>query len=406
MRDLSWLLEPEAIRERCEVIYRAAESDALEHFALKANRLDDVADFVIATTRTNYPDLKIPYHSRWRHFSSGGIDRWRKFLQAHKELSPEETARISIDLAVTSVLLDAGAGDTWRYAEPESGNVYQRSEGLAIASFHAFVSGAFSSDLNAPCRADALALRRLTQQDLAQAFQVTQDNELIGLAGRVSLLNRLAEALQSQPQRFGNNAPRIGNLFDVLAKRAMNGQLPAAAILHELLHAFSTIWPVGTVIKGKPLGDVWHHPVIVTEDPTSGLVPFHKLSQWLTYSLVEPLQQTGLVITELEALTGLPEYRNGGLFIDMDVLQPRYEQIVREPQRVESEAVVEWRALTVALLDRVAQRVRTSLKLDQEQLPLVKVLEGGTWSAGRRIALERRADGGPPIRLQSDGTVF
>ena len=68
--------------------------------------------------------------------------------------------------------------------------------------------------------------------------------------------------------------------------------------------------------------------------------------------------------------------------------------------------VVEWRALTVALLDRVAARVRERLGMDVRTLPLASVLQGGTWTAGRRIAAELRAGGGPPLRVASDGTLF
>jgi hypothetical protein len=68
--------------------------------------------------------------------------------------------------------------------------------------------------------------------------------------------------------------------------------------------------------------------------------------------------------------------------------------------------VVEWRALTVALLDRLADALRQKLKLDAVALPLAKVLEGGTWAAGRAIARERRPDGAPPLKIVSDGTVF
>ena len=70
------------------------------------------------------------------------------------------------------------------------------------------------------------------------------------------------------------------------------------------------------------------------------------------------------------------------------------------------EPVVEWRALTVALLDRIAANLRVRLGMNAETLPLARVLEGGTWAAGRRIAREKRADGGPPFRIDSDGTVF
>ena len=57
-------------------------------------------------------------------------------------------------------------------------------------------------------------------------------------------------------------------------------------------------------------------------------------------------------------------------------------------------------------LDRLADAVRGELGLSREAFPLARVLEGGTWSAGRRIAAQRRQGGGPPLRLISDGTVF
>jgi hypothetical protein len=73
---------------------------------------------------------------------------------------------------------------------------------------------------------------------------------------------------------------------------------------------------------------------------------------------------------------------------------------------VDSPLVVEWRALTVALLDRVAEEVRQRLKLSAEDFPLAKVLEGGTWATGRRLAREKRPGGEPPVQVVSDGTVF
>ena len=126
--------------------------------------------------------------------------------------------------------------------------------------------------------------------------------------------------------------------------------------------------------------------------------------QWLTYSLVEPLVDAGVTVSGLDQLTGLAEYRNGGLFIDLGVLVPR--TAIEAPVEVDSELVVEWRALTVALLDLLAPMVREHLGEGKEDLPLARILQGGTWSAGRRIAAERRDDGGPPIKIRSDGTVF
>ena len=66
--------------------------------------------------------------------------------------------------------------------------------------------------------------------------------------------------------------------------------------------------------------------MLTTADATSNLMPLHKLSQWLAYSLIEPLQNAGIRVTEIDGLTGLAEYRNGGLFVDNGVLAFRESQ--------------------------------------------------------------------------------
>lgn len=387
------------------MVFAAGQAGALAHFALRLEKLPVAARYVIDTIRAAYPDLQIPYHSRWRHFAAGGIDRWAALAPRLAGATRAEIARARFDLAVTSVLLDAGAGQSWRYLEPTSGQAYGRSEGLAVASFDLFAVGAFSSDGAAPLRADAAALQRLDEARLAAGFQVGPDNALVGLPGRAALLRRLGEALTAAPELFGA-AGRVGHLFDYLARQAVDGQVAAPLILDAVLRGFGPIWPGRIELGGHNLGDVWRHPAARTGDLSDALVPFHKLSQWLSYSLVEPLEEAGIEVVDLEQLTGLPEYRNGGLFVDAGVLEPRHNGVLRERHAVGSELVVEWRALTVILLDRVAELVRSELGLDARRLPLAKVLQGGTWAAGRRMAGERRADATPPITVESDGTVF
>jgi hypothetical protein len=403
---VAWLRSPEAIRARCEVILAAAREDRLEHFTLRPERLDAAAGYVAETIAANYPDLDVPTHSRWRHFSVGGCDRWAGLVAQLGGVSREEVARIRFDLAVTSVLLDAGAGPDWRYRERASGETYARSEGLAVASIELFASGAFSSDPARPLRADAAGLAGLTAARLAEAFQAGPDNPLLGLEGRAALLRDLGAALEAAPALFGDAAPRIGALFDYLVRDAGPEGVGAADILGAVLQGLGPIWPGRIELGGINLGDVWRHPAVATGDLTDGLVPFHKLSQWLSYSLIEPLEDAGFAVTGIERLTGLPEYRNGGLLIDLGVLEPRHPGVLAETHDVGSETVVEWRALTVGLLDELAPLVRARLGKTETEWPLAKVLEGGTWSAGRRIARERRPGGGPPISVASDGTVF
>ncbi len=403
---LAWLRTPGAVRGRCATVLAAAESGRLDHFAVDQARLGAAADRVVATIRKNYPALDIPYHSRWRHFAAGGRDRWAELAARLGSAPAAEVARVRFDLAVTSVLLDAGAGAAWRFREPGGGETYARSEGLAVASYHLFAGGALSARPGAPLRADGEALAGLTAARLAQAFQAGPDNPLVGLEGRAQLLRRLADALAAAPHLFGSDAPRPGGLYDHLAGRARDGRLPAAAILGAVLEGLGPVWPGRLRLDGVNLGDVWRHPAAASGDLTDRLVPFHKLSQWLAYSLVEPLEEAGIEVIELDELTALPEYRNGGLLIDTGVLVPRHDGVTGERHAVDSIVVVEWRALTVALIDRLAERVRARLHLSETELPLTKVLQGGTWSAGRDIARELRPGGTPPIEVASDGTVF
>jgi len=401
---VAWLRTPGAIRARSANVLAAAERDETAHFTIDRGRLEPTADFVIATMRANYPSLAVPYHSRWRHFSVGGRDRWGLLAGSLGALSKAEIARARFDLAVISVFLDAGAGDVWRYVEPATGAVFGRSEGLAVASLDFVAAGGCSADPNQALRADAAALMAIDRTTFAQAFQARDDNPLAGLDGRVALLQRLGQTIATKPM-FGAPA-RVGGLYDHLAAQAEGGRLPAGGILTAVLEGFGEIWPGRIELAGVNLGDVARHPAAGGEGPSSGLVPFHKLSQWLAYSLIEPLEEADMVVTGLDQLTALAEYRNGGLLVDLGALVPKHTGVLGDSHAGDSEVVVEWRALTVALIEELAEQIRHKLGMSAAELPLASILEGGTWSAGRRIAAERRAGGGPPITVISDGTLF
>jgi hypothetical protein len=401
------LLSAAAVRERSHQLLQAGLEGHLRHFTVDLERLEPCADEVVATIRQAYPSLDIPFHARWRHFSAGGHDRWDAVMHGAPWESAADMARSAFDLAIVSVLLDAGAGAQWRYEEGRTGESYIRSEGLAVASFDMFVSGAFSSRPEDPFRVDADVLMTLTAEDLASGFQVSADNPLVGLEGRATLLNRLGRVVATNPDIFGQvDDPRPGGLFDIIAATAENDEIKATSILEALLTHLGPIWPGGITLGGVDLGDTWRHPLIEAPDPTRGLIPFHKLSQWLSYSLIEPLEWAGFTVIDIDGLTGLPEYRNGGLFLDMGVITLEDPADAARAHAVDSQLVVEWRALTVALLDRIAEPIRTKLGFAAGDFPLAKVLEGGTWATGRRLAKEKRGDGSPPLSVISDGTVF
>jgi Protein of unknown function (DUF1688) len=401
------LLNAQAVRDRAHRMLAIGLEDKLPNFRINLDRLNDAAERTLAATRKAYPSLDVPFHSRWRHFVFESQDRWTAIDKAARWPDRAAQARAAFDLAIVSVLLDAGAGPQWRYRDPVSDKNIGRSEGLALASLAMFADGVFSSNASSPLQADAKGLESLSDQAVRDGLQVSDGNPLIGVEGRADLLRRLGALLASKPEIFGrHDAPRPGGLFDHLSSLANDGKIEAPTILSELLHHFGPIWPSRLSLGGVALGDCWRHPSLITADVTSELVPLHKLSQWLTYSLIEPLQWAGITVTEIDGLTGLAEYRNGGLFIDAGVLEFRDPFVAAREHDVSSPLVVEWRALTVALLDRLAEVLRARLKMDSQSLPLAKILEGGTWAAGRTIARELRADSSPPVKVISDGTVF
>jgi hypothetical protein len=405
------LLNAKAVRDRAHRMLAIGLDGKLPNFRVDLDRLDHTVDLVVNTINKAYPTLDIPFHSRWRHFVTYGHDNRELLVEDFTDSITR--ARSDFDLAIISVLLDAGTGPQWRYRDPIMGGNFARSEGLALASFIMFACGDFSShhglaqDYVNQLRVDADALANLDTETLREGFQVTDSNPLVGLEGRAKLLRALGRLVSQRPEIFArHDTPRPGGFFDYLVAKAGGGPIPAPLILSELLLQFGPIWPSRLTLGGVPLGDCWRHPSLITPDATSGLVPLHKLSQWLAYSLIEPLQWAGIAVTDIDGLTGLAEYRNGGLFIDTGVLVLRDPADAAREHDVDSSLVVEWRALTVALLDRLADVLRLRLDMDKTSLPLAKVLEGGTWSAGRRIAREKRADGAPPLKVVSDGTVF
>jgi hypothetical protein len=394
---ISYLRSARAVRERAHDVLARVRAGDSKFWRLDDSRIDNAADIVASVTRERYPDLKIPYHSRWRHFEAGGRDRYAMFAAAIGDVSAAERARAEIDLAVTSVLLDAGAGPDWKFVERGASQVFTRSEGLGVASFHAFMQGAFSSVEPKPFQADAVGMKSLSAERLREAFQVSETNPLVAVDGRAALIRKLGASFEHDTRL--NLAKRPGSLFDFITQQGTMDQTRAEALLRAVLNGFNDIWPSPNFMLGSALGDCWHCELI------DGWMPFHKLSQWLTYSLLEPFQRAGATVTGLDELTGLPEYRNGGLFLDTQVIVPRDASLLSQSLTAGDQAIVEWRALTVALIDRLAPLARARLGLSAEQMPLASVLEGGTWAAGRKLAAEKR-NGLPPLNIVSDGTVF
>ncbi len=391
---IDYLLSPEAIRASTLKIYDYVQSGK-SAFQIHSNKLDEVVNYVLKVIEKNYPDLNIPFHSRWGHFRVGGIDRAAQLEKKLIGLDKLEVARVKLDLVITSVLLDAGAGASWSYLEKSTDKKFSRSEGLGVASFYLFMSGLMSADKKS-LKADASGLKNLTEKDIHHFFQVSPSNPLLAVSGRLQLLNNLALALENKTI-FKDNRP--GNILDYLSSR-YGSEIPATGILRAVLDGLGPIWPGRLSSEGTNLGDVWKH------SGTDSLVAFHKLSQWMTYSLIEPIQDAGFLVTGSEKLTGLAEYRNGGLLIDSGLISVKDPKKLSETHTPDSDFIIEWRSLTIYFLDILGEKIQKALGKTAADFPLAKVLEGGTWWAGRFLAKEKRENGDPPIQIKSDGTVF
>ncbi|KAI8069704.1 hypothetical protein BC940DRAFT_297392 [Gongronella butleri] len=416
-----YLLTLQAVRERCYQVYDKSKEGKLVYFDVDESQLPTVVAHVEQVTKKRFGTQfdRIPPHSRLNHFGADRVAalraRWNDAA-----VDPLEQTRRWIDLIMVSVLVDAGAGQQWVYTAT-NGEKVGRSEGLAIASLDMFLDGYFSSNKDNKEQVDAAGLEQVTVDQMTRGFQVSVENSMVGLEGRTTLLKDLAGVLKQQPKFFQKGTSvRPGHLADYLLETSSNGTIQVADVWTVVL-SLAPMWPARYAIDGVPLGDVWPCACLEDKGNYENMVPFHKLSQWLTYSLLDGMQQSPLhvQIDGLAIMTGLPEYRNGGLLVDHGVLRLKPDalarglQYAREQNQQDSNIplfegsdplIVEWRALTVVFLDKIHRAMEASLNTS---LTLTQVLEAGTWTAGREIAAKLRpAHGGPPIAIKSDGTIF
>ncbi|KAJ6155729.1 hypothetical protein N7470_006295 [Penicillium chermesinum] len=435
----AYLRSIHAVRQRANLVMTRAKGNRLQHFDVDMSKFKATASYIVSIIKTMHQTIKtFPPYGRWQHFDVGGRPRINQLLQSWPtSIDAQERTRRLIDLFVVSVLLDAGSGNKWSYRSKESGKVYSRSEGLAVASLEMFKSGLFSSDPTEPCQVDGAALKNITVEKLARGMQHSEQNQLAGIEGRAGLLVRLSEALNNQ-ELFGVDA-RPGNMLDYLLGHPSTLAssvpiVPVTTLWSVLMDGLASIWPPSrTQIDNVAIGDAWVCSVLPPSPPAApweSIMPFHKLTQWLCYSLMVPMSRLMHIhFAGTDLLTGLPEYRNGGLLIDMGLLTLKPHDLERginayrenaqikgQPNvevvplfSTDDDVIVEWRAVTVGFLDELLDEVNNQLGLSgtEEPLSLAQMLEAGTWKGGREIAeVSRPNTKEPPIMIRSDGTVF
>ena len=316
------LLSARAVRERAHRMLAIGLDEGLPNFRIDLDRMDDAIDLVLKTTRKAYPSLDIPFHSRWRHFVMNGDNRWADIAGRTKWPDRAARARAEFDLAIVSVLLDAGAGPI--VALPRSPNrIGDRPFGRIGAGEPCDVRRRriLGRSASSPCGSTPACLRILA---LPTSNAACRSRTAIRWSG--STVARICCAASAgwwlRNRKYSAASTRRGPAacsIDLQCRPTADG-LPAPTILSELLQQLGPVWPSRLTLGGIALGDCWKHPALTSADATNGLVPLHKLSQWLAYSLIEPLQTAGIEVTDIDGLTGLAEYRNGGLFVDTGVL--------------------------------------------------------------------------------------
>ncbi|KAI7907117.1 uncharacterized protein BX663DRAFT_465562 [Cokeromyces recurvatus] len=423
-----FLLSLGSVRERCFKVHEAATRNRLKHFDIDQSKLEEMVQFVVSIIKRDYDNPSdIPLYGRWRHFDIGGRRRLDNLIQTWASVGQDtiEQTRKLIDILVIACLMDMKPCQAWSYTEHSTGRVFKRKDGIAIAILDMFIKGFFSNDPAQPHRVDSEALLNLSFDTLCKELQFNDDNSFVDIEVRFEALKNLGSVLQNRTDYFGNNIRRPGNLIDYLLDhpttiKTKKGPLISIETLWPVVQEMGELWAAEENRGGTSgLGDVW--PCTAIHDD-SNLVSFHKLSQWIIYSVIEPMEKLlGATIEGTDLLTPLPDYCNGGFLIDTGFLTLKpvdYERGIKNYQansllpyqpKVEvapmfdmsDPVVTEWRALTVAYLDLIADRVRQTLRLSKKFLSLSQLIQGGTWSAGRELAeISRPNTHEPPIVIK------
>ncbi len=394
------LFSVHSIRIKCHQIFDLTLENKT-NFKLNLHKLDDVAQLVCQVILKHYPQLNIPFHSLWSHFYSNKSNKMQEFSEKTENYSHKEIIKAKLTLIIMNALLEGPSGIRWRYKIDKK--EYTRAEGQSMACFRMFMDGFFSNHVNKPLRVDGQKLKNITLDNLQKEFQSGENNLLIGMEERLKTLHNLGNLLENNHEYFGNNQGHLGNLLDYILEisSCYNNTLSCANIFKIMHGAFGSLLYNYATYEGMNLGDVWHYQPFGNN--LSAFIPFHKRLQWITYSILEPLTEQGLSISKISELTGLAEYRNGGLMLDSGLLELKDHQLADLTHTLDSEVIIEWRALTIILLDKLAKIVAQKLGKTMVEFPLARVLEGGTWLAGRELAQKLREDASAPLKVQNFG---
>ena len=232
------LLSAAAVRERAHAMLALGATASCRIFASTSARLDAAAELVIddhardlSVARRAVPRALAALRDRRR-------DRWADAGPRRSGAIRAARARAAFDLAIVSVLLDAGAGPHWRYRDAASGADHRPLRRAGVASLDMFATAPSRRDPGDPLRADAAALAELDRGQAAPGLPGRR-RQSAGRASRAAPTaapawpSRAGCAADFRPQRH----PRPGGLFDHLAALARATRCRAASILSRAADA-------------------------------------------------------------------------------------------------------------------------------------------------------------------------
>lgn len=411
MKDCSGALKyfaPGEIRDRAHRVLQSAEDGKLRHVSVDLARLDAARALVMAAIEAAYPDMQIPPYGLWRDLEAGGIDRWGALAGARGFEGPMEMLASAADLAIVASIMRTRHPVGWVFQETTTGETAQGKQAAALAAFAMFAAGSFSADPMDPFRVDAQALIRMDRQEIAQGLQWDLEADAEFIAALQDHLKRFGEAMALRPDLFATGmTTRPGLLATRLAEAASEaGEEGVAApdLIDDLLSALAPVWQGGAFAKDVGLGDCFSLSSAMDALPDT-IMPFQLPAQDIVYSLVEPLAWAGFALDGLDLLTAPGDLEHVALFARTGVLTVDAGTTGLDETQAQDRAI-EVRAVTMALVDRLADQIRQDLDVTGDHLPLTCILEGGTHRAGKKILCETPPENAGLGTVLNPGNVF
>lgn len=345
----------ETVRERAWMLLAAVERGESEHFNLSPESVSTVALALASAIRETTPDLRPPLATLWPRLQRDHPAAVERLAASVAGLDGQGRARAGADMALLALVIAPDG------VEPGLG---------ALAQFFA-AGGTTTRPADGPAL-NAPGLRRLLAGDTAVALPDELRPVLQDPATR-QRLETLATGLEQDAETFGADG-RFGTLLDRIAGPARSDGLTAQGMLDRLGPLLDPVAGSTVRIGGSIAGDIWRHPLAWADDRSRELVPFHCLLQSLVLDLVEPLAEAGIKLDGLEELTVPATRRLAADILRLGLVNPRHAAVARLRHPPGSDIVVELRALSIALADRLVDRLRQELNLTVRDLPAVRIV--------------------------------